>query len=153
MVPNHRGAGFIPGLVQWVKDLVLPKLWYRSQLRLRFVTGPRNFYMPLLYIYIEREREGERERERDFSVKNVCIYIYIYIERERERDFSVKNNLKRQGKFMHFILFALFGALVDLDIFPDFLMIFAFKTLNPRISVMILVIYSFNKYVSNTDYM
>ena len=24
-------AGLIPGLAQWVKDLVLPKLWHRSQ--------------------------------------------------------------------------------------------------------------------------
>ena len=27
--------GSIPGLVQWVKDLVLPKLWPRSQMWLR----------------------------------------------------------------------------------------------------------------------
>ena len=31
---NYGDAGLIPGLAQWVKDLVLPELWCRSQMRL-----------------------------------------------------------------------------------------------------------------------
>ena len=31
---EHRDAGLIPSLAQWVKDLALLQLWLRSQLRL-----------------------------------------------------------------------------------------------------------------------
>ena len=31
---NHEIMGSIPGLVQWVKDLVLPLLWCRLQMQL-----------------------------------------------------------------------------------------------------------------------
>ena len=34
-------TGSIPGLAEWVKDMVLPQLWRRSQLRLRFAPWPR----------------------------------------------------------------------------------------------------------------
>ena len=33
-------------MAQWVKDLVLLQLWYRSQLQLRFSPWPGNFHMP-----------------------------------------------------------------------------------------------------------
>ena len=41
-----QGEGAIPSPTQWVKDPVLPKLWHRSQLRLRFIPWPGNFHMP-----------------------------------------------------------------------------------------------------------
>ena len=31
----HEDGGLIPGLTQWVKDLVLPEPWYRSKTWLR----------------------------------------------------------------------------------------------------------------------
>ena len=40
--PEHWNPGFNPGPVQWVKDLVLPQLWCRLQLRLRSDPWPRN---------------------------------------------------------------------------------------------------------------
>ena len=31
---EHWGTSLIPGLARWVKDLALPQLWCRSQIRL-----------------------------------------------------------------------------------------------------------------------
>ena len=31
---NHVVAGSIPGLYEWIKDLVCPELWYRLQMQL-----------------------------------------------------------------------------------------------------------------------
>ena len=39
-------AGSIPRPAQWVKDPVLPQLWQRSQMQLRFDPWPRNFHIP-----------------------------------------------------------------------------------------------------------
>ena len=36
----------VPAVVQWVKNLVLPQLWYRLQLWLKFDPWPGNFHMP-----------------------------------------------------------------------------------------------------------
>ena len=41
---HFRGIGSIPSL-EWVKDLVFPQLWHRSQLWLRFDPYPGNFHM------------------------------------------------------------------------------------------------------------
>ena len=39
-------VGWIPGLVQRVKDLALLQWWCRLQLQLSFISWPRNFCMP-----------------------------------------------------------------------------------------------------------
>ena len=39
---EHWDTGLIPGLMQWVKDPVLPQLWLRLQLQLGSDPWPRN---------------------------------------------------------------------------------------------------------------
>ena len=39
---EHWDRGLIPSLAQWVRDLALPHLWHKSQLRLRSDPWPRN---------------------------------------------------------------------------------------------------------------
>ena len=41
-----RGMGSIPSAVQWVKDLVFPQLWHRSQMQVGLDPWPGNFHMP-----------------------------------------------------------------------------------------------------------
>ena len=40
------GQDGVPAIVQWVKDLVLLQLWYKSQLWFGFDPSPWNFHMP-----------------------------------------------------------------------------------------------------------
>ena len=47
-------AGLIPGLEQWVKNLALPQLWCRSQMRFKFNPWPRNFYM--LWVWLKQQK-------------------------------------------------------------------------------------------------
>ena len=44
-VPFKIKCARVPTVVQWVKELVLPQLWCRSQLWLRFDPWPGNFHM------------------------------------------------------------------------------------------------------------
>ena len=48
-------AGSIPGLVQWVKDLVLLLLWQRVQLWLKFDSWPGNFQVPQVWMKKKRK--------------------------------------------------------------------------------------------------
>ena len=54
----------VPAVVQQVKDLVLPQLWHKSQLWLRFTLWPRNFPMPRVLLERKREREKERKKRK-----------------------------------------------------------------------------------------
>ena len=52
----------IPGLTQWVKDLVLPQLWCRSQMWLRFYLWPGNFH--LLRVWLKKDKKKRKEKKR-----------------------------------------------------------------------------------------
>ena len=89
------GAGLIPSLVQWVKNLALPQLWHRSQLWLKFDPWPGNFHMlwwpkkkkkilkielpcdpaiPLLGVYPETYENSTLERDMHTSVHSSTIH-------------------------------------------------------------------------------
>lgn len=53
----------IPGLVQWVKDLVLPQLWHRSQLWLGFDPWPRDLHK--LWVWLEKKWTEHLPQERN----------------------------------------------------------------------------------------
>ena len=61
-------------MVQQVKDLALPQLWYRSQLWLRFKPGPRSLHMPQMRT----------------TTKYNMLYIFFvfYISTYWEREFK-----------------------------------------------------------------
>ena len=52
--------GWIPSLVQWVKDLALLPLWQRSQLQLGFDPWSRKFHMLL----VQPKKRNKRKRKK-----------------------------------------------------------------------------------------
>ena len=52
-----EGAGLTPGPTQWLKDLLLPQLWYRLPLHIRFNPWPRNFHVPHVQLKKKKERK------------------------------------------------------------------------------------------------
>ena len=50
-------AGSIPGLVQWIKDLVLPLLWHRLQMWLGFSPWPENVRRPQVWLTKEKKKK------------------------------------------------------------------------------------------------
>ena len=59
------GIGSIPGPAQWVKDPVLPALWQRLQLQLRFSPWPRNFHMLWMKPNKQTNKQKTGKEERD----------------------------------------------------------------------------------------
>ena len=57
-----RGTRSIPSLVQWLKHLVLPYLWHRSQMHLRFSPWPGKFHMLRV-----QPRMGRRGGKQNYS--------------------------------------------------------------------------------------
>ena len=55
---EHWYTGSIPSPAQWVKDPVLPQLWLRSQLWLRYDPWPGNF----IYYRVSKNREKNKSR-------------------------------------------------------------------------------------------
>ena len=78
-----RKAG-IPTVAQQVKDLAVPQLWHRSQLRIRFDPWPRNFHMSWVQ---PKEREREKERLK-------INYLSIH-HKKLEKENNVKLNPKK----------------------------------------------------------
>ena len=52
-------------MVQWVKDLVLLKLWHRLKLWLRFNPWPRNFHM----LYMQPGGKKKKSKQKKLSVQ------------------------------------------------------------------------------------
>ena len=57
-------AGSIPGPAQQVKDLVLPQLWFKSQLQLRYDPWPRNSLHNREAKKEKKKRGGGKKKER-----------------------------------------------------------------------------------------
>jgi len=55
--PTPKGEKQFPAVGQWVKDLALPQLWHRLQLRLRFHPWPRNFHVPRVWPLNKKKKE------------------------------------------------------------------------------------------------
>ena len=53
----------IPSLAQWIKDWVLPLLWYSSQLQLGFWLW--NFHM--LHVWQKKKERGKKEGRKEIS--------------------------------------------------------------------------------------
>ena len=77
---NHKVVGLIPGLAQWVKDLVLLWLWSRpaaiAPIRPLAWEPPYAMGVALKSIKKERERESERETQ-GFSPKKMPGQIWL----------------------------------------------------------------------------
>ena len=76
---QHWGKGSIPGLAQWVKDLVLAQLWHRLQLWLGSDPWPGNFIC-------HGAAKKDKKKGNKYIHINVCVYIlrciYTYISME-----------------------------------------------------------------------
>ena len=53
-INSSKIVGF-PAVAPWVKDLVLPRPWHRSQWQLRFVPWPGNF--PMLWVQLKKKKK------------------------------------------------------------------------------------------------
>ena len=73
------GIGLIPCLVQ----LVLPQLWYRLQMQLRFDPWPRNFHMPLVWPKKKKNKKQKTQKQtkpnRNMLVGSLALLIDLRI--------------------------------------------------------------------------
>ena len=65
-----RDAASIPGLAQWVKDLVLLQLWRGSQLQLTFSPGPGN---SICCAMAKRKKKRVRKKEMSCLSAMFCL--------------------------------------------------------------------------------
>ena len=70
------GAGSIPRLVQWVKDLALLQLWHRLQLWLGFSPWPENFQM--LWRWPKKKKKGLFK-----SYVHLLIFFIVFFDYHR----------------------------------------------------------------------
>ena len=82
-------TGSIPGLAQWVKDLVLLQLWHRLKLWLGFYPWPGNFHMP----WVQPKKKSH--------VKNGKCYRKIRQHNEDHKWGVGVGNFKQQQRNFH----------------------------------------------------
>ena len=89
--------GLIPGPVQWVKDLVLPQLWYGLQLLLTFDHWLRNFHM--LWVQPKTKTKAKTENQYCFiqpsKSRNLLL---VKSSKMRLKEHSVSPESKPIGK-------------------------------------------------------
>ena len=76
------GTGSSPSPAQWVKDLVLPQVWRRSQLWLRFDPWPGNFHMLLVWLKKPKSKNkdcsGQMKSKSNMKAYTVTILVDIH---------------------------------------------------------------------------
>ena len=68
---GQRGSSLV---VQWVKDLALPQLWYRWHPWLGFNPWPRNFHLPWVCPPPNKKRFKKEKRARERLLGSVRGY-------------------------------------------------------------------------------
>ena len=79
----------IPSLAQWVKVLVLPQLWLKSQLRLRYDPWPRN---SICHGAAKKKKPEERKN------KLILFLLNYEILEEEYKNNTLKNHIPTQNK-------------------------------------------------------
>ena len=86
--------GLIPGLLQWIKDLVLLHVWCRLQLWLRFDPWPGNFHMP--WGFLKKEKETKKQLTLMFmETSNGVLNLKVSNENQ---DCITRNDLNQTFK-------------------------------------------------------
>ena len=62
-------------LAQWVKDLVLPQLWHRSQLRLRFMA----WELPYAAGVAEKEKKKKRKERKKNGLSSLANDFFYFV--------------------------------------------------------------------------
>ena len=80
---NRNRNDKVPTVMQWVKDSVLPQLWCRSQLQLRFRLWPRNSIC-----------HGCNKKKKKHNEVSANIHQNAYHQKEHKIKFILKKRTK-----------------------------------------------------------